>query len=417
MFPTLWPLVQSLGGDRTVHGYTVGSFSFGRALASPCIGRWSGKHGYKATLGICSLVICLGGFVYATARNLPMLIAGQILIGIGSGSLGVTRAYVAELSSPASRTVLLAYLTAVQYCGFTCTPFIGAILTYIFGGGYTIANLVEVDKFNAPGYFTSLWAISNAILLFVAFREPAHSLARIEAHKLGLPLPESPKKQPKAAAKPASPLEGFDIDSEGEEGCFESEEPVLASLLFLNVATKGSIACFETLGAMFAFAVFSMSIPSAGQLFAGCGAAGVVSLLFFRPLCNVFDEVQLILGGILVMVVSCLTVASLHSTTPIYFFYGAVALMYAIGYPIGHTAVIGVFSKVAEGKSQGTLLSWFGTAGSLARILFPMFSGYVAQTLGFSALFTFIGAFLIATLAAVMYGRKCLRRHMRKKGG
>ena len=34
LFPTLWPLVQKLGGDLVLQGYTVAAFSFGRALVS-----------------------------------------------------------------------------------------------------------------------------------------------------------------------------------------------------------------------------------------------------------------------------------------------------------------------------------------------------------------------------------------------
>jgi hypothetical protein len=30
LFPTLWPLVFSLGGDRIMQGYVVSAFSFGR---------------------------------------------------------------------------------------------------------------------------------------------------------------------------------------------------------------------------------------------------------------------------------------------------------------------------------------------------------------------------------------------------
>ena len=30
LFPTLWPLVSSLGGDRVMQGYVVSAFSFGR---------------------------------------------------------------------------------------------------------------------------------------------------------------------------------------------------------------------------------------------------------------------------------------------------------------------------------------------------------------------------------------------------
>jgi len=421
MFPTLWPLVESLGGDRSTNGFMVGAFSLGRAISSPFIGRASVRMGFQRTLSLCSLIICLGGLLYGTATSISSLLVAQILIGVGSGSLGVTRAYVAELSSPSTRTVLLAYLTAVQYCGFTCTPFIGALLTQIFGDGVLLGrdragHEWVVDKFNAPGFLTAIWAMVNAVLLLVVFAEPAHSVLRIEAYRSGNPPPPKAKPVSKGEKQRLRDAEAASMEeADAPNNCCASDEPVLMSLLLLNIATKGAIACFETLGAMFAIAVFNMSIPSAGQTFSTCGTVGVIALLFMGPLVRVFDEVQLIAGGLVLMSVSCFTIAALEPDSLIAFFFVAVALMYSIGYPVGHTAVIGAFSKVAEGKSQGTLLSWFGTAGSLARIFFPMFSGFIAQNLGFSALFSFVGVVLVATLVAVVAGRNCLRWHMNRQ--
>ena len=38
MFPTLWPLVESVGGNSVTLGYAVAAFSFGRILVSPVFG-------------------------------------------------------------------------------------------------------------------------------------------------------------------------------------------------------------------------------------------------------------------------------------------------------------------------------------------------------------------------------------------
>ena len=46
--------------------------------------------------------------------------------------LGVTRAFVAEVTAQRSRTTYMAWITAVQYGGFTVTPFIGAFFNRVF---------------------------------------------------------------------------------------------------------------------------------------------------------------------------------------------------------------------------------------------------------------------------------------------
>jgi MFS family permease len=53
------------------------------------------------------------------------------MMGVGSGSLGVTRSFVVEQCEPKKRTETLAFLTALQYAGFTVSPIIGSWLSSI----------------------------------------------------------------------------------------------------------------------------------------------------------------------------------------------------------------------------------------------------------------------------------------------
>lgn len=129
-FPSMWPLVDSLGGSSVTLGYAVASFSFGRILVSPLFGRWSVTHGYSNTLFLSCSILLLGTILYAQTQNVgrpEFLILAQICLGIGSGTLGVTRAFVADVSAQRNRTTYMAWITAVQYAGFTVTPFIGSL--------------------------------------------------------------------------------------------------------------------------------------------------------------------------------------------------------------------------------------------------------------------------------------------------
>lgn len=70
MFPTLWPLVRSLGGTEVTQGYAVGAFSFGRILVSPIFGSWSAKYGYKRTLLFSSSILMFGTLLYSQVQNM-----------------------------------------------------------------------------------------------------------------------------------------------------------------------------------------------------------------------------------------------------------------------------------------------------------------------------------------------------------
>ena len=56
-----------------------------------------------------------------------------MVLGLGSGTIGVTRAFVADVTPIRNRTTYMAWLAAVQYAGYTVTPVIGAFFAYFFG--------------------------------------------------------------------------------------------------------------------------------------------------------------------------------------------------------------------------------------------------------------------------------------------
>jgi MFS transporter, ceroid-lipofuscinosis neuronal protein 7 len=204
--------------------------------------------------------------------------------------------------------------------------------------------------------------------------------------------------------------------------------------MLLNVATKGSIGSFETLGVNIAEMQFDMSSARAGTIVASCGTVGVMSLLSMGYMAKYFSDIQLICGG---MVIMCCGISSLAflddgSSNSSWKFILSIFLVYSVGYPIGHTAVIGLFSKserfvavlcpfsstfyfrshmsgiscqpsVVGRRPQGTLLGWFASAGSFARLVFPIMSGYVANYAGISALcFVLIGVLGVATVITIL---------------
>lgn len=124
MFPSMWPLVQELGGTQVTLGYSVASFSLGRVLVNPLFGAWSITYGYTKVLLFSCSILLLGTLVYTQVQNVgkpEFLIVAQTMLGVGSGTLGVTRAFVADVTAKRQRTTYMAWITAVQYAGFTVT--------------------------------------------------------------------------------------------------------------------------------------------------------------------------------------------------------------------------------------------------------------------------------------------------------
>lgn len=186
--------------------------------------------------------------------------------------------------------------------------------------------------------------------------------------------------------------------------------------MLLNVSTKGSIASFETMGISFAESHFQMASSRAGTIVASSGLCGVFALLSMGHLTTWFTDVQLIYGGMGVMGLGIISLAGFNETVedgmdmnnPTWRYITAIFLIYAIGYPIGHTAVIGLFSKIVGRRPQGALLGWFASAGSLSRIMFPILSGYIARYSEISTLFIVLTCVLSISIFFVFVSRKTL---------
>jgi len=99
IFPTLWARVSRFGGSESTLGFIVAAFSLGRIISSPVFGKLVITIGYRKVLMLAVAVMMCGCLIYVIAVNNHTLFFSQMTIGLGSGTLGVTRAYVAENSS------------------------------------------------------------------------------------------------------------------------------------------------------------------------------------------------------------------------------------------------------------------------------------------------------------------------------
>ena len=188
-------------------------------------------------------------------------------------------------------------------------------------------------------------------------------------------------------------------------------EAAILGCLLLTFTTKGSIVSFETIGIAFADSHFSMEPTVAVTIVGACGMFGVAMLLSMGRLAKIMSDFQMIVSGMVVMVLSVISLSGLEDgddeNNP-WRYWSAMVLMYSIGYPIGHTAIIGLFSKIIGRKPQGTLLGWFATAGSAARVVFPLMSGYVAHLASINLVFHILCAVLSLSILFTILTRETL---------
>ena len=104
----------------------------------------------------------MGALAYSQVRNLVQLFLAQVILGLGCGTLGVTRAYVAESVPRESRTIMLGRLTAMQYAGLTMTSFLGSLLSKV---GRRLSDDPSLAVFHFSPFTMAAYAVLGGALV------------------------------------------------------------------------------------------------------------------------------------------------------------------------------------------------------------------------------------------------------------
>lgn len=401
-FPTMWNLVQKLGGDQVMLGYTIASFSFGRMLVLPLFGSWSTTYGYKWTLTFSTYILLLGTLLFSQVLRVNdsgFLIFSNIVMGIGSGTLGVTLAYASEVTPTRNRTAYMAWVTAVQYAGTTVTPFIGSLFVVLCpqDEGQQYFAFPSINEFTSPAIFMSFMCCVTLYWLHYHFQDRPRVRSPVGKRKSKRQLQYDEMAQAKTC------FGRLTIYSACLYGC-----------MVLNAFTKGPMSCFETLGIEFAESRFGMHRATAGSIVASMGIVGAVNLMAMKILSARFDDSVLTSGGIVFFILGIIMNTFLDKENvdmnSDWKYLLSMFFSYGIGYPICHTALIGLFSKIVgrSGRPQGTLQGWFSASGSVSRITFPILAGYIVSSRDIESLFYILTAVLSLAIVFLMFFRSSL---------
>jgi MFS transporter, ceroid-lipofuscinosis neuronal protein 7 len=367
IFPVLWKLCESLGGHTTDLGYLIATFSFGRMFFGPILGYICDKYSHKIALMIASCVLLIGAILWSfvhSISNIGVLFLAQFLLGCGSGSLGVSRAYVIESLPKSKLTEIMAYMNSLQFAGFTVSPIFGSALTYI--GMTQHSSFLE--------YFLPSMSIAFASILSLSL---LMKLKNIREHDMKIPLLERDREVSLVAMSSEnmmsdlqasvdesnSPKDPTVTDSCSSPGSSSSSLSVIQRIslamtdltvaylviILTNVMARGGIAIYETMTPNLADTLYNLSSVRLGMIISTLGCIGTLQLVFFRYIWvpTGLNDLQLSSLGLIVMAIASYLVYDYdimisgrpEGYIPFWRFIFALCLIYSVGYPLAQTAV------------------------------------------------------------------------------
>lgn len=322
LFPALWPLCQQLGGNKVHLGFLVAIFSVGRLVISTRLGIMADQYGHRYSLLFSGCILNIGTLLWANSPylgGLPMLYLAQFTLGLGTGSLGVTRSYIVEQTSPEKRTFMMARLTSLQYAGFAGTPLLGAALVV---GGKSISSFWE---YALPPYLILLFSLVSMYMLYYYLkdltREDRYEAPRLsnedKAPEIGYQPPILPNdieknnsieindKNKESKTPTMSPLFVKEQDDIIED--LSTPKPISNSdrskvyvlMLLLNLTTRGAIAVYETQGSQILLDDYNIPEILLGTFVTIAGTIGTIQLIFYKQFWTMnFSDMTLMLGGL-----------------------------------------------------------------------------------------------------------------------
>lgn len=391
-FGIVVPLVPLFSRHFGAHGFTIGviiaSFSAMQFVFAPIWGRLSDRIGRRPVLLFSTLGAAGSYVLFALSCGLEnhtaalwLMIASRAFAGICGGNITVAQAYIADITPKEHRSKKMGLIGMAFGLGFIFGPIIGGVsLKYLGNSG--------------PGWIAAALCAANFLLaLFIL----------VESRK--------PTSEP-VAQRPHL-----------DQWLHTLRAPKIGLLVIVFFLATFCFSCFESTLPLLVSDNFHLDIRSdetsattVMYLFAYCGIIGAfVQGGAIGRLVKRMGEPKLITLSLVVTAISLALLPFIKGTTPLswnillqpegltwVFMLFALALL-AIGTSLTRPPLFGLLSNLTHEHEQGANLGVAQGAGSLARILGPIFA---TTTLHSMPPLPYLTCALVLLGTAIVFARK-----------
>ena len=363
--------LRSLGYDETLMGLLSTVSSMTVLIAALPMGYLADLLGRKLSLVISGLVTGASMLLMVVFPSIPMLIAMNVLMGVGSSLGSVTSGpFLMENSGEVERTYLFSISSGLRMAAFSVGDWVGGYLPTWFGG------ILDVSAISASAYAWSIGVAGVLVILAV--------IPRLLMKRNLLPFDERSIFAPLSYAR---------------------EHPgMLTKLLlpmFITSIGAGLIMPFMNI---FFSKVHNQPDPVIGTMFAWGSLAMGVGLILAPALADRYGKIRVVVftQALSIPFLVLLGFSPLFSLSALAY-YTRLTLM-NMSSPVYQTFVM----EQVESESRAMVASLNSMVHSFGRAFSPIISGWMQVRYGFGP--PFIGTILLYIASIVMYYYFFLRK-------
>jgi DHA1 family tetracycline resistance protein-like MFS transporter len=322
LIPILPFYAEHFGATPTTVGAIYATVAVCSLVSSPFWGRLSDRIGRKGVLLAAQVASLLGFVLLASGTALWTIFLARAVEGLGGGGLGVTQAYVTDVTRPDQRARAFGLVGATYGLGFLIGPASAGLLVRL-------------------GYHAPFWAAAALGLLTIVL-----TLAI---------LPES--RGPVSAAPSLAAIRA------------SLRSPVLGRLILTQFAFAIAFTSWVSVFALFAERVLGYGPSQTAWIFIVSGAVGiVVQAGLIGRLVDAFGEGRVAIAGFLCAIVAYAGVG-LVTTTPLL---AVFVVLWALSGALIRPALGSQISAATPADQRGTILSINDSLSNVAFVIAPL---------------------------------------------
>ena len=346
VLPLLPIYTRNLGGTGWMIGAIMASFSAMQFLFAPSWGHLSDRIGRRPVLLVSTAGAAISYAVFAFGSGLAapvaiwVLLGSRVFAGICGANITVAQAYIADITPPSDRSRRMGLIGMAFGLGFIFGPALGGISLHLFG-------------VQGPGWVASIFCAINFGLTLAI-------------------LPES--RQPASEHVAGRPRLA--------QWLHTLSHPKIGLLVMVFFLATFCFACFETTLGLLVGRNFHLDVHRdqdakiIGYLFAYCGIIGAsVQGGAIGRMVKKAGEPRVIANSLFLVALSMAPMPFVRgSGAGAWLLLLAVLGILSIGSSMTRPPVFGLISNLTPAHEQGATIGVAQSAGSLARIIGPMFA-------------------------------------------